>query len=238
MGHLLDIINPLHKKTARDYIGRMVDDKVQCMKIGKQYGADYWDGSRRHGYGGYKYDGRWSSVAAKLVETYRLPENARILDIGCGKGFLLYELTRLLPQCQVTGFDISAHALANAKDEVRPRLFQHRAQEPYPFADQSFDLAISLTTLHNLRIFDLCTALGEMERVAAEKYLAVESYRDEQELFNLECWALTCESFFAPDEWTWLFEQFGYTGDYEFIYFEGQDACQTALPVGQARRSA
>ncbi len=227
MGRLLDIINPLHKKTERDYIGRMTDEKVECMRIGKQYGADYWDGSRRHGYGGYKYDGRWSVVAAKLVEIFRLPENARILDVGCGKGFLLYELTRLLPQCEVTGFDISEHAIVNAKEEVRSRLFQHRAEQPYTFADQSFDLVISLNTLHNLPIFHLQTALREMERVAKQKYLTVEAYRDEQELFNLQCWALTCESFHTPAEWIWLFDHFGFTGDYEFIYFEGQGLTST-----------
>ena len=48
----------------------------------------------------------------------------------------------------------------------------------------------------------------------------VESYRSEQEQFNLQCWALTCESFFDVDEWIRLFDRFGYTGDYEFIFFE------------------
>lgn len=237
MGRMLEIVTSLHKKTQRDYIGRMVDEKVHCMKVGREYEADYWDGNRRFGYGGYKYDGRWSIVAQKLIETYQLPKNARILDIGCGKAFLLYEFTRLLPQCEVVGFDLSRHGLAQAKEEVRPHLFKHRAQDPYPFGDKHFDLALSLTTFHNLRIFDLKTALQEMDRVAKNKYLVVESYRDEQELFNLQCWALTCESFFATDEWIWLFQHFGYTGDYEFIYFEGAGV-QQGNSTTEMRRSA
>ena len=48
----------------------------------------------------------------------------------------------------------------------------------------------------------------------------VESYRSELEQFNLQCWALTAESFFDDEEWVWLYRHFGYTGDYEFIYFE------------------
>ncbi|MFO0967409.1 MAG: class I SAM-dependent methyltransferase [Gemmataceae bacterium] len=228
MGRMLDIVSSLHKRTQRDYIGRMVDDKVHCMKMARQYEADYWDGDRRFGYGGYKYDGRWSIVAQKLVETYKLPENARILDIGCGKAFLLYELSRLLPKAEIAGFDISNHGLANAKPEVRPFLFKHRAQDPYPFGDKHFDLAISLTTFHNLKIYELQTALKEMERVAKNKYLMVESYRDEQELFNVQCWALTCEAFFSTDQWIWLYDHFGYTGDYEFIYFEGAGAAKPA----------
>ena len=96
----------------------------------------------------------------------------------------------------------------------------HKAQEKLPFDDNEFDLVISITTLHNLYINDLKSALQEMERVGKNKYMAVESYRNEKELFNLQCWALTCEVFLKPEEWIWLFSEFGYRGDYEFIYFE------------------
>jgi SAM-dependent methyltransferase len=194
----------------------------EAIAIAKQFGEVYFDGPREFGYGGYRYDGRWSASARQLVDAYQLSPNSRILDVGCGKGFLLYEFTRLLPGCEVTGCDLSEHALADAKEEVRPRLFRHLAESPLPFADGSFDLAISLNTFHNLPLQDLKTALQEMERVAKHKYLVVESFRDEQELFNLQCWALTCESFFRPETWTWLFQEVGYTGDYEFIYFEGE----------------
>jgi len=143
-----------------------------------------------------------------------------ILDVGCGKGYLLHELKKLLPQARTAGFDISGYAVATAKKEIRDTLFVHNARDPFPFDDAEFDLAISLTALHNLRVNELKAALAQMERVARNKYLVVESYRSELELFNLQCWALTCESFYDPREWVWLFNEFGYTGDYEFIYFE------------------
>ena len=220
MGKLLNVITSLHKSTAREYLPRMQDDKIACMKVAREYGADFWDGDRRYGYGGFSYDGRWKTVALKLIETYDLKDDARILDVGCGKGFLLYELKQLLPQATVVGFDISEYALSHAKEEIRGDLRVQRAQSRYPFADGEFDLVISLTTLHNLEIFDLKAALGEIERVGKHKYITVEGYRNEAELFNLECWALTCASFHTPQAWIWLFEEFGYTGDYEFIYFE------------------
>jgi serine/threonine protein phosphatase PrpC len=103
--------------------------------------------------------------------------------------------------------------------ELKANLFLHRAQDPYPFEDKSFDLVISLATLHNLRIFELQAALSQIQRVGKQGYIMLESYRNEQELFNLQCWALTCESFFDEQEWIWLYNHFGYTGDYEFIYF-------------------
>ena len=220
MGRLLDIVTPLHKRTSRDYLARMVDNKLEAVSKAKQYGFDYWDGERRYGYGGYHYDGRWKPVAEQLIQTYDLKPNARILDVGCGKAFLLYELKQLLPDAEVVGFDSSEYGIANAKQEIRDRLFVYKAQDPYPFGDRHFDLAISLGCFHNLRLFELRTALAEIERVAKDKYVMLESYRNETELFNLQCWALTCESFFDTAEWIWLYRHFGYTGDYEFIYFE------------------
>ena len=220
MGNLLQIVTPLHRKTKRDYVARMVDSKVECMLKAKEYEYDYWDGDRRFGYGGYRYDGRWKVVAEGLIERYKLGPEARILDVGCGKAHLLYELKKLLPRAHTTGFDVSEHGLAESPEEIRDSLFQYRAQDSYPFGDKAFDLVISLGCLHNLRVFELKTALSEIERVGKSKYVMVESYRNELELFNLECWALTCESFFDTAEWIWLYNHFGYTGDYEFIYME------------------
>ena len=199
----------------------MVDDKVHCMQMAKKYERDYWDGDRRYGYGGYKYiAGRWEPVARRLIDFYGLKSGSRVLDVGCGKAFLLYEMKRILPELQVSGFDISQHGLSEAQESVRNSLFLHRAQDPCPFDDKYFDLVMSLGCLHNLRLFELKTSISEIERVGKQGYIMVESYRNEQDLFNLQCWALTCESFFDSDEWVWLFDHFGYSGNYEFIYFE------------------
>jgi cyclopropane fatty-acyl-phospholipid synthase-like methyltransferase len=221
MGRLLNIVTPLHKATKREYLARMVDDKVTCMLKAKEYEADYWDGDRRFGYGGYKFlPGRWKPVAEALIDTYGLKAGSSVLDVGCGKGFLLYEMLQLQPGLKITGFDISNHGLANAHPDVRSNLFKYRAQDRYPYGDKAFDLVISLGCFHNLRIFELQTALAEVQRVGRQGYVMLESYRNELEQFNLQCWALTCESFFDTAEWIWLYNHFGYTGDYEFIYFE------------------
>jgi SAM-dependent methyltransferase len=221
MGKLQSFVTPLHQATKRDYMARMMDDKVRCMKTAKQYDEDYWDGDRRFGYGGYRYmPGRWKSVAEALITTYNLQAGSKVLDVGCGKGFLLYEMLLLEPKLKVAGFDISEHGITNATDLVKPNLYMQQAQAKYPFVNDEFDLVISLAVLHNLRLFDLKVALTEIERVGKQGYVMLESFRNEQELFNLQCWALTCESFFDEEEWIWLYKHFGYAGDYEFIYFE------------------
>jgi len=221
MSQLRNFVTPLHQSTKRDVLARMVDDKVNCMLKAKEYEQDYWDGDRRFGYGGYKYlPGRWKPVAQALIDTYGLKAGSRVLDVGCGKGFLLYEMQQIEPGLELVGFDISKHGMAGAPADLNATLLNYRAQDAYPFGDDEFDLVISLGCLHNLRIFELKTALAEIERVGKQGYIMLESYRNEQELFNVQCWALTCESFFDTAEWIWLYRHFGYTGDYEFIYFE------------------
>ena len=110
--------------------------------------------------------------------------------------------------------------MKNAKENIKTSLFKHSAQSTYPYDDNEFDLVISLGCIHNLRLFELEKAVKEIERVGRNGYIVAESYRNSEELFNLQCWALTCETFLDYDEWLWLYNKFGYMGDYEFIFFE------------------
>ena len=221
MGQLKNFVTNLHQATKRNYLERMNDDKVSCMIEAKKYSKNYWDGDRRFGYGGYKYiPGRWKPVAEALIQTYSLNNKSKILDVGCGKGYLLYEIKLLLPDINLTGIEFSNYGIENSKPEIKPYIINQKAQEKYNFEDKNFDLAFSLGCFHNLRIFELKNTLSEFERVSKNGYIMLESYRNELEQFNLQCWALTCESFFDKDEWIWLYKHFGYSGDYEFIYFE------------------
>ena len=218
---MIDLVSSVHKQTKRDYVARVNEHpKAECAKVAKQFGRDYWDGDRKYGYGGYRYDGRWRPVAERIAKHYGLKRGDRVLDVGCGKAHLLYELTQAVPGLDVAGIDVSTYGMENAKEEVRPFLKVANATS-LPFDDNSFDLVISLATLHNLYVFDLEKALREIERVGrGHAYVMVESYRTEEEKANLLYWQLTCESFFTPQEWEWVFRRFGYTGDWSYIFFE------------------
>ena len=220
----IDFMSTLHKSTSRDYLARVNDPlypKHKAATLAKKFAYDYWDGDRRICYGGYKYiEGRWQKVAEKINDFYKLPENAKILDIGCGKGYLLYDFLKVLPNAEVFGLDVSKYALENSKSEIKSKLIQGNATN-LPFDDNYFDLVISINTLHCLEAPDLYLALQEMERVGKSyKYLCVESYRNEIEKANLLYWQVSCEAFNTPEEWLWWFEKTGYMGDYSFIYFE------------------
>jgi len=219
----IDFLSVNHKSTTRDYLARVNDTeypKAKAAELAKKWDYDYWDGDRRINYGGYHYmEGRWEKVARPMIEHYGLKSGDRILDVGAGKGFLLYDFTKVLPGIEVYGIDVSEYALENSKEEIRDRLQVGNATS-LPFHDKHFDLVISLNALHNLHCYDLDKALREIERVGKEKYICVEAYRTEEEKANLLYWQVTCEAFNTPEEWEWWFKHTDYTGDHSFIYFE------------------
>ncbi len=221
LGKRIDFIQALHSSTKRDYVARVVEfDKASCAEVALKFGQEYWDGERQYGYGGYRYDGRWRPIAERMAQHYGLQAGMRVLDVGCGKGYLLYEFTQVVPGLHVAGIDISAYGIENAKEEIRPFVRVGDAAA-LPFEDDSFDLVVSLATLHNLQIEKLWAALAEIERVGVRhKYLMVESYRNQREKANLLYWQLTCRSFYSVEDWEWIFQKVGYGGDYGFIFFE------------------
>ena len=221
MGQRIDFLAKYQSATKRDYVARVVEhDKAECATVAKRWGEEYWDGPRQYGYGGYRYDGRWLPIAQDIAERYNLQPGDKILDVGCGKAFLLYEFTRAVPGVEIAGLDISAYGIANAKEEARPFLKEGNCTT-LPYLDESFDFVYSINTFHNIKVDELKAAVQEVERVGKGKqWICVESYRNEREKANLLYWQLTCMSFYTPEEWAWLYREWGYTGDYGFIFFE------------------
>jgi ubiquinone/menaquinone biosynthesis C-methylase UbiE len=213
----------IHSKTSRDYLARVNDldfPKWKAAELAKKFDFDYWDGDRRINYGGYTYKpGYWTPVAERMIKIYQLNNDSKILDIGCGKGYLLLEIRKLLPEIKYYGIDISKYAIKNSHIEVSKNLVVGNAIK-LPWDSKTFDLAFSINTFHNLYSFELEQAFIEISRVSKQQYICVESYRNELEKMNLLYWQVTCESFFTPKEWQWWFNKTGFTGDYEFIYFE------------------
>ncbi len=220
----VDFLSVVHKSTTRDYLARVNDPdfpKAKAATLAKKWEFDYWDGDRRINYGGYRYmPGRWIKVAQAMIDHYGIKPGDKILDVGCGKGFLLHDFTLAMPGVEVYGIDVSQYAIDNSKEEVRDRL-QVCSATDLPFQDGEFDFVFSINTLHNLHCYDLDKALREMQRVGKQnRYICVESYRTEEEKANLLYWQVTCEAFNTPEEWEWWFKQTGYVGDHSFIYFE------------------
>lgn len=203
-----------HPRTKRDYDQRSQEKTDYDKTVAKQFGYEFFDGPRSQGYGGYAYDGRWQAVARRLSDYYSLPPDAAILDVGCAKGFLLHDFKQLMPDVTITGIDVSSYAVTNSLEGVRPYLTVGSGED-LPYADSSFDLVISINSIHNLPIDRCRKALKEIQRVArAHAYITVDAWRTQEERENLMKWILTAETYMHVDEWQKLFRQVGYAGDY------------------------
>ena len=188
--------------------------------IARLFGREYFDGDRTQGYGGYRYDGRWISVATRMRDFYGLQAGDRVLDVGCAKGFLLYDLQQVTPGVKVAGVDVSSYALLHGMDDVRASLVQGSA-DALPFPDRSFDLVIAINTIHNLDRARCVAAVREIERVSRRfKYVQVDSWLSERERQNFERWVLTALTYYDPHGWRGLFAEAGFTGDYYWTITE------------------
>ena len=183
--------------------------------IARLFGKDFFDGDRKHGYGGYQYHPRfWQPVVPTFREYYGLNKESRMLDVGCGKGFMLYDFAQIIPGMCVCGIDVSEYAIAHAIEGMKPYVKVADARL-LPFKDQSFDLVISINTIHNLEIEELKQALREIQRVSkGHSFITVDAYRNESEKELMYAWNLTARTILHVDEWKKVFEEVGYTGDY------------------------
>ncbi len=213
MGKEINLLNT-YPKTARDYNKRAKEKTPEIIQLAKQFGRDFFDGDRKCGYGGYKYDGRWQMVVKRMKEYYNLADNASILDIGCGKGFMLHDFKELMPGAQVAGIDVSTYAIENAMPSVKPFL-KIASAEKLPYPDKSFDLVVSINSIHNLSLERLTASLREIERVCkANSYITIDAWRNEIERDNLFKWVLTAETMMHVNDWKKLFAEVGFSGDY------------------------
>ena len=205
---------------------RPIDDRAKLITeehraIARQFGPEFFDGDRLYGYGGYNYHPRfWQDTVKRFRDYYNLPDSASILDVGCGKGFMLYDFKQLMPNITITGIDISEYAIANAKKEVKPYLQVGNAKElPYP--DNSFDLVISINTVHNLLLKDCQQALREIQRITRQHaFIIVDAWHNDEEKQRMLNWNLTALTYMHVDDWVKLFAEIGYQGDYYWFIAE------------------
>lgn len=215
--NLLDLY-PRSKRPIEER-GRSVTENHRW--IARQFGKEYFDGDRLYGYGGYSYHPKfWKATVKRFQEYYQLSEKSSVLDVGCAKGFMLHDFKELIPNMTIAGIDISEYALKNSIDTVKPFLQLGNARD-LPFKDNSFDLVISINTIHNLPLEECKQAIKEIERVSRKNsFITVDAWRTEEEHKRLLQWNLTALTFMHVDEWKKLFAEVGYTGDYYWFIAE------------------
>ena len=214
MGKEIDLmIN--YPKAKRNVEERGASKSEEDRALARKFGKDFFDGDRKNGYGGFNYMPRfWQPVIPTFQEYWNLTSNSSLLDVGCAKGFMLYDLTMLIPNITVSGIDISEYAIENAVEEIKPFVSVANATS-LPYEDNSFDVVISINTVHNLEREDCANALQEIERVSRGKsFITVDAYRNEEEKRRMFDWNLTAKTIMSVEEWEIFFNEIGYKGDY------------------------
>ncbi|MCB1192957.1 MAG: class I SAM-dependent methyltransferase [Leptospiraceae bacterium] len=214
MGKEIDLLVN-YPKTKRNLDERAASKTEEDRRIARRFDKDFFDGDRKHGYGGFSYFSRfWQPVIPTFKEYWNLNEKSSVLDVGCAKGFMLHDMFELIPGITVRGIDISEYAIQNAIEDMKPNIMVGDARK-LPFADNSFDVVISINTIHNLTKYEFAIALQEIERVSKGKsYITVDAYRNEEEKERMFKWNLTAKTIMSVDEWVTFFKEVGYTGDY------------------------
>lgn len=210
-------INLLGIRTKpRNYNRGITNDQRQVMS---RFGKEYFDDPSFPGYGGYYYNGVWKEPAQGTAEFFQLPDHSRILDVGCGKGFLLYDFKTTNPTFQTYGVDISSYALKHAPIQIQGYLGAASC-ESLPFENSVFDLVFTASTLHNVSEEKARRAVREITRVGKDHaFIMVHSYTNEIERRNLIQWEATIQTVLSTNQWLQLFQDEGYIGNYWFNRF-------------------
>jgi SAM-dependent methyltransferase len=214
MGVEIDLLAN-YPKPNRDVAARGAAKTEADRKVARRFDKDFFDGDRRTGYGGFTYHPRfWQPVIPTLQSHFDLTAGSSVLDVGCAKGFMMHDLAALIPGITIKGIDVSAYAIEHAIESMRPHVSVADARA-LPFDDKSFDVVISINTIHNLERGDLVTALREIERVNRRgAFITVDAYRTDEERRRMDAWNLTARTILPVEGWQDLFAEAGYTGDY------------------------
>jgi SAM-dependent methyltransferase len=214
MGIEIDLLRN-YPQAKRDLDSRTRETSENVKLIAREFGQEFFDGERKFGYGGFSYDERfWSPVIPDFESHFKDLASKSLLDVGCAKGFMLFELKKMVPGIKVAGIDISKYAIANCLPSVREDVQVGNAVR-LPFRDDSFDIVISINTVHNLELEDCKEALREISRVAQRgSFVTVDAYSNEQQRERMFAWNLTAKTILSVEEWKSLFEEVGYAGDY------------------------
>jgi SAM-dependent methyltransferase len=204
-----------YPRTKRNIQERAEEKTEEVRAVARKFGKEFFDGDRKYGYGGFNYHPRfWQPVIPTFKEYFGLTSGSSVLDVGCGKGFMLHDMAQLLPGITVKGIDVSSYAIENAIEDMRPHVHVADAKK-LPFHDKSFDVVISINTIHNLEREECAKALREIERVSRGKsFVTVDAYRHEEEKERMYGWNLTARTIMSVEEWVKFFRDAGYTGDY------------------------
>ena len=220
---MIFLVNGINKKKpikSRSVIKRSIKNKFHAWKLSNQY----YDGHRNNGYGGFKYDGRWLKILPKIIKKYKIKENAKILDLGCKKGFIMKDFKILLPNCEVWGIEDHKYPIINAEKEIKSKIIKSKYYD-IPFEDNYFDFTIGFSSIYRYNFYDLVETIKEIKRVSKKSFITLGAYSNEKNRVIFNKWSLLGTTILHEKEWIELFKLLKFSGDYYFTTANKLNLC-------------
>ena len=205
---------------SRSVVKRSIKNKFHAWKLSSQY----YDGHRNNGYGGFKYDGRWLKILPKIIKKYKIKENAKILDLGCKKGFIMKDFKILLPNCEVWGIEDHKYPIINAEKEIKSKIIKSKYYD-IPFEDNYFDFTIGFSSCYRYNFYDLVETIKEIKRVSKKSFITLGAYSNEKNRIIFNKWSLLGTTILHEKEWIELFKLLKFSGDYYFTTANKLNLC-------------
>lgn len=215
----ISLFEEYSKNSKKRYLKKNTRELISNKYLASLKGKSFYDGHRNHGMGGYKYDKRWNSVAQKLINFFKLNNKSNILLLNAAKGYLLFELKKILPGANIYGIEESKYAISKSKKEVK-KFMKFNEGYKIPFKKNYFDLVFAPGYVYEFSLKDIIKALKEIKRVSKKKeniYITLGSYFDQVSLKKMKHWSLLGTTILKEDEWEYILKNLNYAGFYEFV---------------------
>lgn len=177
-----------------------------------KFGETYFDGGEGAlSYGVYKYDGRYKECVEKIVAQFGLKKNSHILELGCAKGFILYEFYKLGFD-SLYGIDVSEYAVSKAPEAIKSSLRVGSASDLELFLNlpNSFDFILAKEMLPHLTDVELNDLLEYLPRVTKPEtvvYLEIQTAKNIKGLKSIKKYDPTHKLLRTPNEWMVLLNE-------------------------------
>ena len=208
------------KSNRKNISGLRVKVSNRLRKKLQKFPKEYFDGKRAHGYGGYYYNPKFfRKIVKAMIKYYKLDNTSKILDIGCAKGFMMYEFKKALPACEIRGIDISRYCKVHALKEIK-KYINIGTCEKLPYPNKYFDFVVSISTIHNVTKARINRSLKEIVRVCKKNaFVRIKAYKNESERKKINDWNIVAKSNLSEKYWLKLFKKTNYIYDYQFSKF-------------------
>lgn len=205
---------PTEKNKNLDRKKLLKTRNIKRKVVANGFGYEFYDGDRKNGYGGYKYDGRWKIFLKKIIKHYKLNKDSKVLDIGAKKGFFMYDLTLMVPGIKVYGIEDHRYPIMKAQKMVKKNIKFVKSYCDIKYSKNYFDFIHAHNSIYRYSFKDLIKIIRIISKISKKSHITLPSYKKNIDRSKFLDWTLHGGIILKKNDWKKLFFELGYKGDY------------------------